>query len=344
MKPCMFALVVLALGLVGCGSSGGTPEVSPATQGPKTPAEVQEALMAEWQPVHDQAAVLVETCFMVSETQYAYSHGEISLERALTEQEAESGFIRSAQQTTSAAEPPSEVVASYTERLEEPTSVLLNVLESGEEALVDNDLNLWIGIVDTCSSLLSITEGIAADAQAAGIDLESLTQLGLEIYPVIEDVQAVQSGRTAADRPPQATKAAVPVATQGIEASAGQEELKDEWGRVFSATEVMTEVCIVVFETNMDFSLGEISLDRARTEVAAEDDFIAFVRGVLAPPSDRVAPHQEQLEAAMAELTEILEYEPGSIGTPEVFDATGRPAFRSRNSWTGSSARPSRRD
>jgi hypothetical protein len=253
----------------------------------------------------------------------------------LAELQAESDFLRASREELSSLTAPSPAVAAHRTDLDGLIPILDAVLADGETAVVEDSYEVWLGVSEACTELYDVYQTIPASARASGLTQDTLTQLETAALEASERVfESTEWARTPDDVPTQlaaASTAGAPRATevaslepaQTGEPSLGQEDLNAEWGPVVSAAEIMTGVCIVITETNMDFFIGDIGLDRARTEVAAEDEFIGLVRSTLRPPSEAVAGYQEQLTTAMEELSTILSFEPEAMGKPATTDAIG---------------------
>src|SRR3990170_4720717 len=95
MKALLLASTLLALSLMACSVLAGASDAATATETPmaQPPSDAQEELMADWRPAYSQGGVLLETCMMMYQTHADFGQGEIDLQRAHTELEAEADFV-----------------------------------------------------------------------------------------------------------------------------------------------------------------------------------------------------------------------------------------------------------
>ncbi|MCU0918638.1 MAG: hypothetical protein MUC88_29385, partial [Planctomycetes bacterium] len=97
MKEGTWVLTLVALGLCACAPSGGSVDLAPpyvTDVSEPAPTEAvaaksQAALMGEWRPAYEQAWLLDAICFQVWETNVDHKNGDIDLDRARVELQAE---------------------------------------------------------------------------------------------------------------------------------------------------------------------------------------------------------------------------------------------------------------
>lgn len=311
--------MVLVLALAACGSPSATPSsavvatpVPTQTEAPKSPEEVQAALMAEWGPAYHRAAVITTTCRMAGKTIAAYNPMVIRLERALFEQDAERGFIDAAIRTTSSTSTSSDAVSVYMNRLEEPTSVLINILESGRDGLAFENLR---GLIDTCDVLDEVRLDIARAAEAAGLSSESFDQLVTELTTEYQQVMALEADRATAP-PPVAIKA-----TATVEIQVSDLPPQDEWRPAYVQGAVLFETCILVFQTHSDYAQGVIGLERAETELDVEAESTEQVQQAIASASGHgatVLNHLAKIDERATKLLKMIQGDETGIGSPDV--------------------------
>ena len=210
MKAFLLALTLLALSLVACSfltgatdvataaetpvaqppsvatATGATPIEPPPTEGPAAPAHGQEELMADWRPAYSQGGVLLETCMMMYQTHADFGQGEIDLQRAHAELQAEADFVELVRQDTDSMAAPSEAVEAHLVRLEEITAELIALLGSDDPSIGTPEV--LTALDSSCQSLQAIMDAIVGDAQAAGMSPAALDELDRELSPIIEDL------------------------------------------------------------------------------------------------------------------------------------------------------------
>jgi hypothetical protein len=308
----------LVLGLAACGSPGATPTLEPTvmpppapTEAPTSPEEVQVALMAEWGPAYHRAAVITWTCRMAGKTIAAYNPMVIRLERALVEQDAERSFIDAAIRTTSSASTWSDAVSVYMNRLEDPTSVLINILESGRDGLASENLR---GLLDTCDVLDEIWLDIARAAEAAGLSSESFDQLVTDLTAEYQQVMALEADRATAP-PPVAIKA-----TATVEIQVSDLPPQDEWRPAYVQGAVLFETCMMVFQTHTDYAQGTIGLERAEVELDVEAEFSEQVQRAVTSVSGHgatVIKHVARIDEQATKLLKLIKGDEAAIGSPD---------------------------
>jgi hypothetical protein len=272
----------------------------------------------EWRIVYKELGVLAGTCSAMSETNRDYNNDEINRERMLAELVAESGFLRASQTELAVLRAPSEPVETYLSRLEDPISVLDDVLASGEQAVVKNDLEVWSSVGEACIEIWDLYASIDADALAAGLSEESQLLFSMAAYDAEMEVnESTQDGRTAADVP-------TPVGVAQPAAPTGdQEQLMEAWLPAYFQGALLSETCTTAYDTHASLAQGVIDLDRALAELEAEGSFVEVVlQGVAStsPPNDVVARHILEIETKATALADWIEPEDDDIGTDAALD------------------------
>ena len=149
----------------------------------------------------------------------------------------------------------------------------------------------------------------------ANIRLPVVPHLSLDHYGIRCASSPFESEGPTADQSATADLQAAPT---------GQDALKDEWQPAISNAMLLSASCQLMFETHFKAGEGEIDLNRARSELTTESDFIGFaVRGFASGPvpSEAVAPFMLQLETQTGTLIELLDpIDDGKIGSTEVLD------------------------
>lgn len=141
--------------------------------------------------------------------------------------------------------------------------------------------------------------------------------------PVVPHLSLDHYGIRCASAPFESEESA-PATEESLNDSARQDGLKDEWRPAISNAMLLFASCQLMFETHFKAGEGEIDLNRARSELTIESDFIGFaVRGFASGPvpSEAVAPFMLQLEQETATLIGLLDpIDDGKIGSAEVLD------------------------
>jgi hypothetical protein len=89
---------------------------------------------------------------------------------------------------------------------------------------------------------------------------------------------------------------------------ADQEALKDEWRQAYNHSEILFAICEAMLTTQTEYGRGEIDITEARSDFAAEDNFLTFVytwQVAWAGPSEAVTPHYMRLWDAMEALIDM---------------------------------------
>jgi formylglycine-generating enzyme required for sulfatase activity len=146
--------------------------------------------------------------------------------------------------------------------------------------------------------------------------------------PVVPYLSLDHYGIRCASAPFESEESA-PATEESLNDSARQDGLKDEWRPAISNAMLLTASCQLMFETHFKYGEGEIDLNRARSELTTESDFIGFaVRGFASGPvpSEAVAPYmlglEQQASALISLLDPIDEDAIGSFGVLDTLSST----------------------
>ncbi len=156
-------------------ATGATPIEPPPTEGPAAPPDGQEELIADWRPAYRQGGVLLETCMMMYQTHADFGQGEIDLQRAHAELEAEADFVELVRRDADSMAAASEAVAPHLVRLEELTAELIALLGSDDPSIGAPEV--LSALDSSCGFLQASMDAIVGDAQAAGMSPEALDEL-----------------------------------------------------------------------------------------------------------------------------------------------------------------------
>lgn len=328
MKPRLLLIVLLCTLLSSCADRATIP--APATVAPEataTPVPTPIDPEQQWRIVYVQSALLRAACSTLFETHWAYSNGEITLERARVELQAEAGIVQAARTDFASLPSSGGATGMYATGFDQPLTVLENVLASGEERLIENEYEVWHAVNQACVDLGDLQETMLADALAAGLSQSTLDRFDDEAGDgVIGIYDSTEWGRTDADRP-QPEAAAATTRIPATEAASGDGQLIEIWRPVYAQGALLFETCTMTYNTHADFGQGAINLERATAELEAESRFVEYVlRGITStiPGSESAASHTLQVENQATVLVDWLD--PGStrLGSAQALDAIGR--------------------
>jgi hypothetical protein len=310
MKKTFLMLALIALWLAACSTPGGkTPGITSEEVSP-IPTVTSLALEDEWRIIYQQSLLLSTTCSMLEATYTDYSNGEIGLERALVEFDAEDGFVRSSQGELSLLTVPSEGVAIYLAGLEEQIQVLEDVFKTGEQQLAAYDWEVWDGVFWACTAFSDYSGAIHKDAQTAGLSLDTVNQFYSDIAEEIDEVyESTQRGRSAGDTPQAEGQVSLTPGEGAAESGGDQEQLLELWRPAYTLGALLYETCTMTYNTHADYGQGVIGMERAQVELEAESNFVEYVmRGITStvPGSEQVASHLLEIETQANALVEWL--------------------------------------
>jgi predicted transcriptional regulator len=87
-----------------------------------------------------------------------------------------------------------------------------------------------------------------------------------------------------------------------------QEALKDEWRQAYNHSELLFAICETMLTTQAEYGRGEIDITEARSDFAAEDNFLALVvtwQFDWVVSSEAVVPYYQRLMNDMEALIDI---------------------------------------
>jgi hypothetical protein len=319
MKKTIITLTLIALWFSACSSPAGNATV-PSTEA-DFPLPIAEPLdlEQEWQIVYKQATVLSYSCHMIDQAHRGYTDGIIGLERARYELDALAGFVSSAQEELSILTTPSDAFAPYLLQLEERIPALIIGLEAGDISLSEKEGAVWNGVQQACFALDLIWDKLSGAALSAGLTQDTILQFQEEIVQAGTKVyESTMGSRSAADAPGVTSTS---INSPPAEITGGdQEQLKDTWRPAYHLGALLFETCTMTYNTHADYGQGIIGLDRARTELEAESNFVEYVlRGItsIVPESEQVAAHIIGIETQVYALVEWLGSEDLGAGGAE---------------------------
>ncbi len=165
---------------------------STAEQG-QPPVNVQEELKNEWRPAISNAMLLFTSCQLMFETHFKYGEGQIDLDRALFELDAESDFIGFAVRGFASGPVPSEAVAPFMLQLETQTGTLIELLDPIDDGKIGSAevLDTLLGACGTFNNLLSNIVNASMDS---GLSEASVDEIDQEMTPMINDLYNTVQG------------------------------------------------------------------------------------------------------------------------------------------------------
>lgn len=84
---------------------------------------------------------------------------------------------------------------------------------------------------------------------------------------------------------------------------------EDEWRIVFTQTVMLEAACSMLYQTDLEYYFGNITLERVRTELEAEAGFVQSSQeelAMLAASSEAVASYLAELESAISDMQTVL--------------------------------------
>lgn len=162
--------------------------VSPSTgAGQQGVSPEQELLKDEWRPAISNAILLSTTCQLMFETHFYYAEGELDLEQAITQLNAEGDFVAFAVRGFSSGPVPSGDVAPYMLDLEGQSRNMIDLLPPLDHSLIGSTQALDT-LGNTCGVLSDLLNGIIDASKAAGLTETSVEQIDQEMTPMINDL------------------------------------------------------------------------------------------------------------------------------------------------------------
>jgi hypothetical protein len=123
----------------------------------------------------------------VFETHFNYAEGELDLEQAITQLNAEGDFVALAVRGFSSGPVPSGDVAPYMLDLEGQSRNMIDLLPPLDHSLIGSTQALDT-LGNTCGVLSDLLNGIIDASKAAGLTETSVEQIDQEMTPMINDL------------------------------------------------------------------------------------------------------------------------------------------------------------
>jgi hypothetical protein len=106
-----------------------------------------------------------------------------------------------------------------------------------------------------------------------------------------------------------------------IQPAADQAVLQAEWRFAYTGGVLLTETCLMVYETQSNIQQGQIELAEAQAELAVEANFLdlALQQLLAEVPSENAAAYIWQLDEQMRTLVDLWgRMNSGQVGAPEI--------------------------